>query len=183
MDRTYQHLIQMDGTYIVQEVRADGLTRLVAKGHPTYLAWLAAGGVPEVVAYVAPVPPSLEVVKAAKIAEITARCDATLSPLAAEYGVMERATWDQQSAEAKALVVDANADAPLVRAMATARNIDVIELAGRILGHEARWKAIAGAVIGQRQALWDHVDAITAETPDAVAAVQAIEVVYSPPET
>ncbi|GAB6035450.1 hypothetical protein JCM15519_38820 [Fundidesulfovibrio butyratiphilus] len=59
MDRTYQHLIQMDGTYLVQEVRADGLTRIVAAAHPTYLAWLAAGGVAEEVAYVVPEPLSL----------------------------------------------------------------------------------------------------------------------------
>ncbi len=182
MTRAYRHLMQADGSHLVQEVRSDGLARIVSPDHPTYLAWLADGGQPEVMAYVAPEPPTLASVKAAKIAEITAGCDATLSPLAAEYGVMERATWDQQSTEAKSLVADANADAPLVRAMATARGIDAVELAGRILGHEARWKAISGAVIGQRQALWDRVDAITDDTPDAVAAVQDIAVTYTIPE-
>ncbi|MGE4195467.1 MAG: hypothetical protein AB7E51_18950 [Pseudodesulfovibrio sp.] len=162
----------------MQEVR-DGLSRIVDADHASYQAWLEAGGQPEVVAYVAPEPPTLASVKAGKIAEITAGCDATLSPLAAEYGVMERATWDQQALEAAALQADPAAAAPLVRGMAAERGIDAVELAGRILGHEARWKAIAGSVIGQRQALWDRVDAITDDTPDAVDAVQAIEVAYS----
>ncbi|GAB6036119.1 hypothetical protein JCM15519_06780 [Fundidesulfovibrio butyratiphilus] len=79
MDRTYQHLIQMDGTYIVQEVRADGLTRIVAAAHPTYLAWLAAGGVAEEVAYVAPAGPTLEEAKAARCAEVNALRDAKIA--------------------------------------------------------------------------------------------------------
>ncbi len=119
-------------------------------------------------------PPTLAEARAAKYAEITAAADACLAPYAAEYGLYERQTWDQQASEAQALMADASAPAPLVRAMASARGMDALELAGRILAYAAAWKVLAGGVIGQRQALWGRVnEAVTTE------AVQAVVVTFS----
>ncbi len=123
-----------------------------------------------------PPPPDLETLRASKAAEIIGGAEAVLAPLAAEYGTTERLTWDQQSVEARALQDDQAADAPLLRAMATARGMDVLELAARVLSNEALWKIISGTIIGQRQALWDRLERAT--TP---ADVVAITVTYSLP--
>lgn len=124
-------------------------------------------------------PVSLEDAKAAKQAEITAGADAILAPLGAEYGVYERQTWDQQAAQAAALQTDSNADAPLVRAIASARGMDVIALAGRILANKTAWEAISGYVVGQRLGYQDRLDALgEGATANDVA---AIEVAYTLP--
>lgn len=128
-----------------------------------------------------PVPPApaMADVAAAKQAEITASADAFLAPFGVEYGVYERATWDQQYAEAQAFTADRAASVPLLQAMAQARGITVEDLAGRILRNHAQWTAIAGTVIGQRQAYQDSLDVAVAAND--VAAVQAITVTYSLP--
>lgn len=123
----------------------------------------------------------LPAAKIAKITEAKTSCDAILAPLGAEYGVWERQTWDQQVAEATALMTDpaletppaagASDKIPCIRAMASARGMTIPSLAQRILVNRETWSRISGAVIGQRQAVYDRVQAAT-----TLAEVEAIEV-------
>lgn len=117
--------------------------------------------------------------RAAKQAQIRDLADQFLAPHRAEYGVVEMATWDQQFAEAQALQADAQADAPLVRAIASARGMDVAELASRIVSNRAAWMVLSGHVIGQRLAYQDALDA--AYAGEDVEAMLAIEPVYTLP--
>lgn len=111
----------------------------------------------------------LNALRAAKTAENTANCEAVLAPLGAEYGDTERATWDQQYAEATALMASPTAYVPLLDAMASARGMDKAALAQRIIRNREAWVLISGSVVGQRQRIEDAIQA--AETPEAVAAV------------
>ncbi len=108
----------------------------------------------------------LDAARAGQLAAIRAACDAALDPLAASYPDREVQSWPQQIAEATALESDPTADAPLVRQMAAARSSlgdtqdeRVAELARRIRQNAADWSAVAGPIIGRRQALEDAVAA------------------------
>jgi len=124
---------------------------------------------------------SLAEAKAAKLAEVIAACDAALEPLASSYSAMERSTWDQQVSEAGAYLSDAGASAPLLRAIAEARGIEVADLAKRVMGNKSALELISGAVLGQKQGYEDVLAAITDETPDAVSRVSEIAVSYRLP--
>ncbi|MDD3310939.1 hypothetical protein [Pseudodesulfovibrio sp.] len=119
-------------------------------------------------------PDAVEIVRAAKLAEIRDAADAYLAAAGAEYGAMERATWDQQYDEAMAYQAGTGASVPLLTAIATARGMDVSELADRIISNRAAWVALSGAVVGQRLAYQDALDA--AQT---VADIRAIGVSYA----
>lgn len=96
--------------------------------------------------------------KQAKIAEAH---DAFLRAQSLEYSDMEKQTWDMQRAEAQGLIADPQAAAPLVRAIAKARGMDVLELAARIQRKAEDWAQLAGHVTGQRLAYQDALDACT----------------------
>lgn len=120
----------------------------------------------------------LEALRTAKQSEISTLADKSLADkylagLGAPYGAMERATWDQQYAEAQAYQADSQADAPLLTAIATARGMDVATLAARVIANRAAWVAISGAVVGQRLAYQDALDAATSADE-----INAIEVAY-----
>lgn len=112
---------------------------------------------------------SLSDLKGAKLAEINAACDAALDAFQTTYPAGEVQSWDQQVAEAQALHADAEASAPLVRAIAAARGLDLAELCVRITANATAWATMAGQVIGQRQALEDQLEA--AASPADVAAL------------
>jgi ABC-type cobalt transport system substrate-binding protein len=119
----------------------------------------------------------------AKQTEIRNGAESMLTALAAEYAPLERQTWDQQAAEAEALQADADAPAPLVRAIAATRGMPVGELAARILANRRAWVAVSGHVVGQRLAYQDTLEA-TRGLDDAQAAetIQDINPVYTLPE-
>jgi len=119
----------------------------------------------------------LEQLKQAKSAELTGALNAFLLRESTEYCDMERATWDKQREEAKALLNTPDAPAPMVRSIAAARDIDVIEMAKRIMANTKAWSVLAGHATGQRLALQDKVTA--AKTPEDVI---AIEVEFTMPE-
>ncbi len=104
---------------------------------------------------------SLEQAVAARISEATAACDAVLAPLGVEYGRWETATWDQQYAEATALMANPTAAVPLITALAQARGMDVGVLAQRIIRNRETWSVLTGSVIGQRLAIVDKINAAT----------------------
>lgn len=106
-----------------------------------------------------PWPVTLEQAKAARIAEATAVCDAILTPLGVEYGRWETATWDQQYAEAMALMAEPAASVPLIAALSLARGMEVGVLAQRIIRNRETWSVLTGNVIGQRLAIVDRINA------------------------
>jgi ABC-type cobalt transport system substrate-binding protein len=132
---------------------------------------------------VAPPAPTRAELYTAKQTEIRDGAEAMLTALAAEYAPLERQTWDQQAAEAEALQADADAPAPLVRAIAATRGMPVGELAARILANRRAWVAVSGHVVGQRLAYQDTLEA-TRGLDDAQAAetIQDINPVYTLPE-
>jgi hypothetical protein len=112
--------------------------------------------------------------KALKQKEIVDGANALMESLAAEYGPMERATWDQQYDEAVEYLVDTTVPAPpLLYAIATARGMGVETLAQRIVANRSAWVDLSGAIVGQRLAYQDALDAAT-----TVEEVQAIVVEY-----
>jgi len=120
--------------------------------------------------------PSLAESITSKLAAIRTACDAALNPLAASYPEREVQSWPQQVTEATALESDAAASAPLIRQMAAMRpslgdtqDARVAELARRIRQNAADWSAVAGPIIGKRQALEDQVSMAT--TPAEVEAI------------
>lgn len=120
---------------------------------------------------------TLEEAKAAKLKEINAACDAFLAVLTASYPANEVLTFDQQKAEADAVLADPSASAPLLTPLAAARGLDVTELAQKVRVKTEAFTAISGHVIGQRQKYEDMLDAA-----DTVAAVAAIMPEYTMPE-
>ena len=141
-----------------------------AHGRELY-ARATAGAFGDIQPYVAPAPPVVSLVdaKAAKLVSIRNGAESFLQSLALEYGAMEKLTWDQQAAEADALVADPSAPAPLVRSIAAARGMSVLELASRIRANRAQWVVLSGYIVGQRLAYQDQLDAAT--TNEQVAAI------------
>jgi len=119
-------------------------------------------------------PPSFEEVKAAKQAEITSRADAFLLATGIEYGEMERQTWEQQLAQAKAYQADANASVPMLDAIAVNRGMSVATLVGNILTNATAWEVLSGTIVGQRLAYQDALDVAT-----TTEHISAIEVSYN----
>ena len=117
--------------------------------------------------------PTIEEARAAKMGEIRDQADALLQSLGAEYGPMERTTWDVQAAEAAAFAADPEADVPLLSGIAVHRGMTVADMAARVLANRTAWVALSGAVVGQRLALQDQLDAAA-----DIATIEAIEVSY-----
>jgi hypothetical protein len=118
---------------------------------------------------------ALEVAKTRKGAEIRDGAENLLQSLAVEYGAMEKLTWDQQAVEADALLLDPDAPAPLVRAIAGTRGMTPIEMAQRISANRTQWLALSGLIVGQRLAYQDALDATqTTEEVDVIVPVYGI---------
>lgn len=130
-------------------------------GHGEDGIWYLAGHAPK---------KPLEEAKAAKLAEINAACDAILNAAVQTYPNSEVLTFDQQTAEAKAYLASGNAaDAPLLSALATGRGIEFGDLVNRVMAKHNAFSVLSGAVIGQRQALEDRLNACgTTEEVNAI---------------
>jgi hypothetical protein len=120
--------------------------------------------------------PDIDETRKYKQSEIRDGAENLLQSLAVEYGAMEKLTWDQQAVEADALLLDPDAPALLVRAIASTRGMTPIEMAQRIYANRAQWLALSGLIVGQRLAYQDALSA--AQT---VEEVEAITPVYGTP--
>lgn len=109
---------------------------------------------------------------------LTAEYEQRMQAIAAGYPPSERESWPAQTQESKALLADANAATPWIDAAATARNIDRIELAQRIVAKDAMYRVISGTLSGVRQRIEDQIDA----AGDDQAALQVIDVTAGWPE-
>lgn len=107
--------------------------------------------------------------KAAKLSEINAACQRALESLTPTYPERELTTFDKQETEARAYLADTTAFTPLLSALATARGIELADLVQRVIAKADAFAAASGAIIGQRQALEDRLDA--AQTLEDVQAI------------
>lgn len=108
-----------------------------------------------------PPPLTLDEAKAAKLTEINAACDAEIEAIKVSYPDTEVMTWDKQEREARALVLDATADTLLIDSIASARGLDRVELANRIIANADQFATASGASLGKRHALKDEINAAT----------------------
>lgn len=102
---------------------------------------------------------TLEEVKAAKLAEINGACDRILKDAVKTYPETEVMTFDQQVMEARTYMADPTSDVSLLASLASTRGIELADLAARVMAKHQAFSALSGAVIGQRQALEDQLDA------------------------
>ena len=176
------HAIQFDGTngQIEFTTPDGGISTAPATAlevQPYVEAWQAEKARLDAEAATTPSPLTLAEVKVAKQAEIRDAHNAFLLERGVEYSNMERQTWDTQRLEAQALLADPQAAAPLVRAIANARGMDVIEMAQRIQVNTQAWSVLAGHATGQRLAFQDALEACS-----SIEAVEAITVTFTAPE-
>lgn len=121
---------------------------------------------------------TLDDVKAEKLAEINAACDALLNETVSSYPDSEVQTFNQQVTEAERyLATNEPEEAPLLSGIAQARNITLIDLVSRVLQKRNAYTKLCGVVIGQRQALEDQLDALT-----DIDAVRAMPVAIALPD-
>ena len=111
----------------------------------------------------------LDELKARKLAEINAACDAALASLTADYPESELLTFDKQEAEARALLADPEAVTPFLTPLAAARGMAVEELAQKVIAKADAFTTASGHVIGLRQKDEDRLKA--AQTVEDVAAI------------
>lgn len=109
---------------------------------------------------------------------LTTEYERRMQAIAEGYPPSERESWPVQTSEAYALLADAQASTPWIDAAATARNIDRIELAQRIVTKDAMYRVFSGTLSGVRQRIEDEIDA----AGDDQAALQAIDVTQGWPE-
>ena len=118
--------------------------------------------------------------KAAKIKELADNLrqelalayEARMALIATGYPPSERESWPVQTEEAKALLADPMASTPWIDAAASARGLDRLELAQRIVAKDAQYRMYSGTLSGVRQRIEDQIDA----AGDDQAALQAIDV-------
>lgn len=118
-----------------------------------------------------PVPLSFEEARAAKLREILEGANQAYHQVTACYSIPEERSWEQQKAEAEALLADENAPAPIVRPLAENRNIPVLMFARRILDNAARAEALSLTIIMRQQSYEDALAA--AENIEAVRNIRA----------
>lgn len=117
----------------------------------------------------APPALTLDQLKAAKLAELSAAFSVGMGVLKVGYPEEEIQSWTKQEAEARNYSPTNSTSAPLLTAMAAARGIPLGELVERVKANADAWTAMSGELIGKRQALEDQVDAAT--SADKVALV------------
>ena len=109
---------------------------------------------------------------------LTAEYERRMQAIAAGYPPSERESWPVQTSEAYTLLVDATALTPWIEAAATARGVDRLELAQRIVAKDAMYRVFSGTLSGVRQRIEDQIDA----AGDDQAALQVIDVTAGWPE-
>ena len=109
---------------------------------------------------------------------LTAEYERRMQAIAAGYPPSERESWPVQTSEAYSLLADSTVSTPWIDAASTARGLDRIELAQRIVAKDTQYRVISGTLSGVRQRIEDQIDA----AGDDQAALQAIDVTAGWPE-
>ncbi len=111
-------------------------------------------------------------------AALNAEYERRMQAIAAGYPPSERESWPVQTSEAYTLQADPQASTPWIDAASTARGLDRLGLAQRIVAKDAQYRVISGTLSGIRQRIEDQIDA----TVDNQAALKAIDVTQGWPE-
>ncbi|WP_240801366.1 hypothetical protein [Vogesella mureinivorans] len=119
--------------------------------------------------------PEPQALRLAGVALINAASNNALQALTAAYPEREINSWPQQEREARSLEQDVSAAVPLLSAIASARGLDVAELAARVREKSDAFAIASGAIIGRRQALEDVLAAIDLDAPDAASQIEAVQ--------
>ncbi len=119
-------------------------------------------------------PMTLAEARSAKLDEILRKADAAAQAVKAGYSAIEQESWPKQEAEAKALALNPEASAPLLRSIAAGRGIGVLILRDKVLANVTRAEKVTGLILGRQQAMEDQVAAAA-----TVEAVQALAVTFS----
>ncbi len=109
---------------------------------------------------------------------LNAEYERRMQAIAVGYPPSERESWPVQTSEAYALLADDTAATPWIDAASTARGLDRVELAQRIVAKDAQYRVISGTLSGIRQRIEDQIDA----AGDDQAALKAIDVTQGWPE-
>ena len=115
---------------------------------------------------------------ATKRAALTAEYERRMQAIAAGYPPSERESWPVQTSETYALLSDDTASTPWIDSAASARGLDRVELAQRIVAKDAQYRVFSGTLSGVRQRIEDAIDA----AGDDQAALQVIDVTAGWPE-
>ena len=103
---------------------------------------------------------------------LNAEYERRMQGIAAGYPPSERESWPVQTSEAYTLLADSTASTPWIDAAASARGLDRIELAQRIVAKDAQYRVFSGTLSGVRQRIEDAIDAAGGDAQ----ALQAIDV-------
>ena len=109
---------------------------------------------------------------------LNAEYERRMQAIAAGYPPSERESWPVQTSEAYSLLADPQASTPWIDAASTARGLDRLELAQRIVAKDAQYRVYSGTLSGVRQRIEDQIDA----AGDDLAALQVIDVTQGWPE-
>lgn len=105
-------------------------------------------------------PRPLPEVKATVMATINAECESKMAAVRKGYPESEILSWSKQEAEARQYLAEPGGQFPLLVSLASSRQIELGELASRVILKADAYAAISGKVIGTRQLLEDRINAI-----------------------
>ena len=109
-----------------------------------------------------------------KAAEIITGANVAMQVITETYSENEKLSWSKQETEAKALLLDADAPAPLLRTIAQVRGIDLTELRDKVLANVSNYELATGHILGAQQKYEDQLKAAT-----TLAEAQAVNPVYA----
>ena len=129
--------------------------------------------------YIMPIEPQpLQVSSGQLRTALNAEYERRMQAIAAGYPPSERESWPVQTSEAHTLLADSMVSTPWIDAAASARGLDRIELAQRIVAKDAQYRIISGTLSGVRQRIEDQIDS----AGDDQAALKVIDVTKGWPE-
>lgn len=99
----------------------------------------------------------LEQKKERLIKQIADKTDQIKSQILVGYPQAEIDSFYRQEKEALAYQADPQADVPMLRAIAAQREMPLDELVEKVLAKAALFAGVMGGIIGQRQAIEDHI--------------------------
>lgn len=91
------------------------------------------------------------------IFNIRDRAQQEINILDDSYPDFEKLTWQDQEREARAYLKDNSELTPTISAIAQARNIDLFDLANKIVNKADDYRSMAAAIIGKRQRIEDEI--------------------------
>jgi hypothetical protein len=94
---------------------------------------------------------NLEQAKKALLEDIIIASDGFMSPLRLAYPDHERMSWERQEREARALMADPLAEAPLLESLSSARGIPLVEMAQKDIDKVDAYTEALQIVLGEQQ--------------------------------